>query len=258
MTSDFEFEGKTVEQAVEEACRKLSLKKSDMKYDVLSYGSTGIFGLVGMKKARIRIKPAENHRLEKAENAKPPAEEAQEATALHSDAIEEPPVMAIPTDEIVERCRGSLQRIVDAITTDATISVDSSSDGIRFHISGGNAAVLIGKRGQTLEAIQHLIEKIGNKQNGDTLRIQVDVEGYLKNRKENLEKLAARMAQKALQTGKTMTLGQMNPHDRRIVHLALKSDTSVKTQSIGEGLYRKLTISPKKRGRGRKPTENSG
>ena len=142
--------------------------------------------------------------------------------------------------------RDALQRIIDLITTDATISIEERSNRIFFNVKGGNSAILIGKRGQTLEAIQYILEKIVNKKRQERIRIQVDVEGYLEKRRVSLEGLAARLAEKVKRTGKPATIGQMNSHDRRIVHIALKNDSQVRTQSMGEGVLRKLVIFPKK------------
>ena len=105
---------------------------------------------------------------------------------------------------------------------------------------------MIGKHGQTLEAIQSIVEKIINKRNQHRIRVEVDVEGYLENRRNNLERQAARLAEKCKRIGKPVAVGQMNAHDRRIVHLALKDDKAVRTQSIGEGYLRKLMIFPQK------------
>ena len=115
-----------------------------------------------------------------------------------------------------------------------------------MNVAGGNAGVLIGKKGQTLEAIQSLVDKIVNKHNNhhDKIRVQVDVEGYLKTRKLNLEKLAMRLADKSKRIRKPISLGQMNGYDRRIVHMALKDDPEVETKSRGEGYMRKLVIFP--------------
>ena len=132
------------------------------------------------------------------------------------------------------------------ITTDATISIEERSNRIFFNVKGGNSAILIGKRGQTLEAIQYILEKIINKKRQERVRIQVDVEGYLEKRRISLEGLATRLAEKVKRTGKPATIGQMNSHDRRIVHIALKNDNKVRTQSMGEGVLRKLVIFPKK------------
>jgi spoIIIJ-associated protein len=140
-----------------------------------------------------------------------------------------------------------LQRIIDAITEDAKISVEQDAERIFFNVNGGNAGILIGKRGQTLDAIQSIVDKVVNKHKEKRTRVLVDIEGYLETRKENLEKLAIRLAEKSKRTGKPMSLGQMNAYDRRIAHIALKDNPDVQTRSRGEGPLRKLVIFPKKR-----------
>ena len=141
---------------------------------------------------------------------------------------------------------GVLQRIIDCITTDATISIKQDEDRTLLRVEGGNPALLIGKHGQTLEAIQYLVEKIINKHGEQRIRIQIDVESYLENRQASLQKLVGRLAEKAKQTRKPVTIGQMNAYDRRIVHLALKDDSGVRTKSIGNGYIKKLMIFPRK------------
>ncbi|MBW1842371.1 MAG: Jag N-terminal domain-containing protein [Deltaproteobacteria bacterium] len=253
MSSFLEFEGKTLEKAVKKACDELNISKKQLEHEVISYGSTGIFGLVGAKKARIRVRvpeptpeavPEPLNREQRQNNA------AFEQTAGEVDSTEiersgELELHTFPDDPIVLG-RSILQRIVDFITTDAKIKVTEGPDRIMFDVKGGNSAILIGKRGQTLEAIQYLVEKMVNKQNEKRVRIQIDVEGYLENRRLNLEKLAGRLADKAKRTGKPATIGQINAHDRRIVHIALKDDNGVRTQSMGDGLLKKLVIIPKK------------
>ncbi len=149
-------------------------------------------------------------------------------------------------DDPKEIGREALQRMIDLITTDATISIEEKSNRFCFNVKGGNSAVLIGKRGQTLEAMQYIVEKIVNKKRKERVGIQVDVEGYLEKRRISLEKTAFRLAEKVKRTGKPATIGQMNSHDRRIVHIALKDDDMVRTQSMGDGILRKLVIFPKK------------
>ena len=121
-------------------------------------------------------------------------------------------------------------------------AINHLTDKICYNISGGNTAILIGKRGQTLEAMQYLVEKIVNKQIGRRIRLEIDVEGYLIARRERLESLAQRLGEKVKRTGKPLTAGQFNAHDRRIIHIALKEDNAVRTHSVGEGYYRKLKI----------------
>ena len=263
MTSGLEFEEKNVELAVEKACKELNLSKEELEYDVLSYGSTGIFGLVGSKKAKIRVNHPRKNVIEDKwdkllENI--PSEPILEKYPIQTEKPAEKAEDQQILDETVDTCKQVLQRIIDTITTDTAISVEKKSDHIFFDVKGENPAVLIGKKGQTLEAIQYLIEKVANKGNDQRVRVQVDVEGYLKTRRLNLERLATRLAEKAVRTGKPMTIGQMNAHDRRIVHLALKNDGSVRTQSLGDGAYRKLMIYPKtkERGSGRRMSARYG
>lgn len=282
MPSCLEFEGKVVEKAVEKASEELNIPKDKLRYNVVSYGSSGIFGLVGAKKAKICVTlPDKGKRKQRSqspakESTPPPAKrqyldeetsksvsdiveeafemaspktDASAADAAQNDAEKSPDFQNLLDDEAVQYGLEALQRIVDQITTDAVVSIKNGDDRLLFNINGGNTGVLIGKRGQTLEAIQYLIEKIVNRHSDERIRIQVDVEGYLENRKASLKSLAKRLAEKAKSTGKPSTVGQMNAHDRRIVHIALKNDSGVRTQSVGDGFYRKLVIFPNKKRR---------
>ena len=260
MPSQMEFEGKDVEIAVKNASKKLNMPAEKLKYSVISYGSTGIFGLVGAKKARIRVTVPDSAPQNPKKVRTPPPPEQNDIPRENPDPEipDAPPAPEISTEiapektprsldeAVLQAGKDALQQIVDAITTGASISMEIDPEHILFNISSDNSAILIGKRGQTLDAMQYLVEKIVNRQNDDRVRVQVDIEGYLKNRKNNLDQLAGRLAEKVKHTGKAASAGQMNAHDRRIVHMALKDDMAVRTQSIGEGLYRKLMIFPKK------------
>jgi spoIIIJ-associated protein len=267
MTASLEFKAKNVDKAVEKASGELNVPKKDLKYEVLSYGSSGIFGLSSAKKAKIRVQLPRNSQFsasqpeigefesetaEVPENRKSPDElnlSVNDAAAKENQEGQK--LFSFPEDP-VEIGRLVLQRIIDAITSDAKISVEQDSERIFFKVNGGNAGILIGKRGQTLDAIQSIVEKVINKHKENRTRVLVDIEGYLETRKENLEKLAMRLAEKSKRTSKPMSLGQMNAYDRRIVHIALKDNPDVQTRSRGEGPLRKLVIFPKKRSFSRK------
>ncbi|HEA66072.1 MAG TPA: KH domain-containing protein [Desulfobacterales bacterium] len=241
MSKHLEFEDKSVEKAIQKACDKVHMTKEELRYEVISYGSSGIFGLVGSKKARIRVTipefaPTPNKTGQPAKKKVLPSEPTK---------IEDSEKDAVSTDP-VELGKSALQRIIDFITTDAEISVKEASDRILLNVKGGNTAALIGKHGQTLEAIQYLVEKVVNRQMEQRTRIYIDIEGYLEARQASLERLAIRLAEKVKRTGKPETVGQMNAHDRRIVHLALKGDEGVRTLSKGDGFIKKLLIFPKK------------
>ena len=163
MSPSLEFEDKNVEMAVKKACEKLKIPKEKLKHDVISYGSTGIFGLVGTKKARIRVilpKTSQEIKIEDTNTTKQKADSLDQTvkkedfqTDVKSDDIEISP----SEDDPKEIGKEALQRIIDLITTDATISIREKSNRFIFNVKGGNSAILIGKRGQTLEAIQYIV-----------------------------------------------------------------------------------------------------
>jgi spoIIIJ-associated protein len=256
--SSLEFLAKNVDKAIEKACAELNLAPDKIMYDILSPGSSGIFGLAGVKKAKILVHLPEKPKVPASEDEVPtpnsgPQDEISSEKILSAEHLFEDDDADNPRPITFEKNpldlgRSVLKRIVDSITAEAEITADENSGWLFFNINGGNAGILIGKKGQTLDAIQSLVEKIVNKHNpyNDRIRVQVDVEGYLATRKANLEKLAERLADKSKRIRKPISLGQMSAYDRRIVHLALKDDPDIRTKSRGEGYMRKLVIFPHK------------
>ncbi|CAN2040027.1 spoIIIJ-associated protein [Candidatus Magnetomoraceae bacterium gMMP-15] len=255
-----EFDGKTADNAVQKACNELNLKKERLEYDVISYGSTGIFGLVGTKKARIRVSVPDNEEKQNYNSKKPFFQKDQNDDFISDsflkkrntfqarDSYEENEQPSETIDELAEQGFEALKKIINAITTDAVVTKDMKNEKIIFNVKGGNAAILIGKRGQTLEAMQYLVDKVVNKKRyRNKIRVRVDVEGYLEAREESLTKLAVRLGEKVKRSGRPTTLNPMNAHDRRIIHIALKNDIRLRTQSMGTGYYRKLVIFPQRR-----------
>ena len=239
MTSYKEFEGKNIEQAVKKACSKLKIDKEKIRYKVISYGSTGIFGLAGRKKAKINVSVPE---VKKAAEKKPEYKIAnkEDGRAYYENKENE------LRGNNVQSGKDVLQKIIDSITEDAKIKIDERTNKTIFNVIGGNPALLIGKRGKTLEAIQLIVEKVINKKNEKRSRTLVDIEGYMEKRNSYLKSLAKRLADKCKRFGKPMSIGEMNAHDRRIIHITLKSDKEVSTISKGEGILRKIVIFPKK------------
>ena len=275
MNQFVEFEGKNIDQALARASDELGTPVERLEYDVVSYGSSGIFGLVGAKKAKIRVKSKKLMGIAK-ETRQQARDLVKDAFQIEDEGVEDQDndesdmldendnddeekekstgdnkISEADMERIIATGRDALQRLVDFITEDSRIDVENTGQRVVFKVEGGNSGMLIGKRGQTLEAIQYLVEKIVNKQHEQRVRVLIDVEGYLKTRKTNLQKLASKMADKAQKTKKPVTIGQMNAYDRRTVHLHLKNNAGVRTQSVGEGYYRKLIIFPKKGKRGR-------
>ena len=245
MTSYIEFEGKNIEQAVKKACGKLKIDKDKIRYKVISHGSTGIFGLVGRKKAKINVSVPE---VKKPEEKRPEKKiDNKEADKESFDNKE-----SELRENNVQTGKEVLQKIIDSITEDAKITIVERSNKTIYNVVGGNPALLIGKKGKTLEAIQLIVEKVINKKNEKRSRTLVDIEGYMEKRNSYLKSLAKRLADKCKRFGKPVSIGEMNAHDRRIIHITLKRDKEVSTSSKGEGVLRKIMIFPKKNFRQKK------
>lgn len=263
MNSLREFEGRTVEKAIAAALQELEIPREELDYKVVAKGSAGLFGLFGAKNARISVALKEKRGIKQGKMAKSLVDEAFGTSPSAEVAPREPQESAgedrtveytervfeegffkglTPADAGVE----ILKEIASFISEESEIAYRVEGDILAYNVTGGNAAVMIGKKGQTLEAIQYLLDKIINKHSTERVRVQVDIEGYLEMRKEKLRLHAQRMAEKVKKTGKPHTIGHMSSHDRRIIHLTLKDDRGVRTQSMGEGYYRRLVIFPKR------------
>lgn len=206
-----EFEGKTTEEAIENACAHFQVPSEELEIEIQSVGSPGIFGLGG-KKARIRA-------------------------ALRVE----------PEEDLLPRAREILEQVLEKMEESATVSATQEEDRISLLIATDDAGLLIGKQGQTLDALQYLVTKMLAKQTKKKVRIAIDVEAYRARHNEALALLAQKYGEKVKRTGKSVTLNPMNPYDRRIVHMALQGDKDLKTISRGEGLYKKVVISPVKK-----------
>jgi spoIIIJ-associated protein len=250
MAQTVELEAKSVEQAVKQACDRLEISPERLKYDVISYGSTGIFGIGKNKKAKIRVVMSEGQVWEhENKDAGGGGDSAEDTRNRLRDLIDETlndgrSESGAETDPRIDMGKDVLQRIVDNISSGAEVTVEKSEENVLYNVEGGNSAVLIGRHGQTLDAMQSLVEKIVNKQNASRVRVQVDIEGYRESRKKNLIRHAESLADKCKRIRRPVTVGHMNAHDRRIVHMALKGDAKVRTRSSGDGFMRKLVIYP--------------
>jgi len=211
---EYEFEGKTTEEALENASRELALQPEELNFDILEPGSAGIFGLVGGKKAKIRIT------LEKPEETN--------------------------NENGVQLAREALEKILGLIPVETTVNAEQTDGKIVLSIEGDKSGLLIGRRGKTLDALQYIVNKIVNKALDKKTYVVVDSENYRKRREESLTQLALKMGDKAKKIKKPVSTNLLNPHDRRIVHLTLQEDIDLDTKSRGDGLLKKVVIIPKK------------
>jgi spoIIIJ-associated protein len=161
-----------------------------------------------------------------------------------------------PPQELGSRARAVLSEILSLLgaTCSVELQTGETPDTLVLSVSGDNGGLLIGRRGQTLDALEYIVNRIVSRADeAGPGRIVIDVERYRERRREYLEALAHRLAAKSRQTGRVVTLNPMSPRDRRIVHIALREDGSVETRSQGQGYYRRILIVPAARGRGSSP-----
>ena len=239
-----EYKGKTVDDAITEACQALTITSDKLDYEVVDKGSAGILGFgskLAVIKARVKDEnPAKEEKIEVKEEVK--------ASIKEDKKVEEKPqkkefkvdknstaVPAADPKEFLENVFKAMDMVVD-------IDVKKSGNEIDIELSGNDMGVLIGKRGQTLDSLQYLTSLVVNKGTNEYIRVKVDTEDYRKRRKETLENLAKNLAYKVKRTKKSVSLEPMNPYERRVIHSALQNDKYVSTHSEGEEPYRKVVI----------------
>ncbi|MCM1497105.1 MAG: protein jag [Clostridium sp.] len=209
-----EFKGKTVEEAVTAASVELGVTSVELEYEVVDKGSSGFLG-IGAKSAVIRARKAEKQDGEKT---------------------------------ILDKTNDYLEILFKAmdIETKVNIDFDEENNNMSIDLEGPEMGILIGKRGQTLDALQYLISLYVNKESESYIRVKLDTENYRARRRDTLENLAKNIAFKVKRSRRSVTLEPMNPYERRIIHSALQNDKYVATRSEGEEPYRKVVVYLKK------------
>ena len=203
-----EFSAKTVDDAITEACQKLTVTSDKLGYEVVEEGSSGFLG-IGAKPAVIKARIK---------------------------------------NSVADKAKEFLKEVFDAMNIVVVIDVkyDEENRNIDIELSGDEMGVLIGKRGQTLDSLQYLVSLVVNKDEDEYIRVKVDTEDYRKRRKETLENLAKNIAYKVKRTKRPVSLEPMNPYERRIIHSALQNDKYVTTHSEGEEPFRRVVVTLKK------------
>ena len=253
----YEFEGKTDQDAIENACRQLELTKNQMDIVILEPGSAGIFGLVGSRKAKIKvtIKQKEPQPVEEVAVEEVAVEKAEEVTVASEDVppVTDPETTAPNTrEEEIAIAKEALENILALIPMEGITVTGKLEDGsVNLNIDGDKTGLLIGRKGKTLDALQFIVNKIVNKSLEKRSRVIIDSENYRRRRQEFLVQMALKMGDKAKKIKRPVATNLLNPHDRRIVHLALRDDDELGTKGKGEGILKKVVIIPRKYGSSR-------
>ena len=200
--------GKTVNDAVELALIDLNVTRDRVDVDVIEEPSKGLFGIIGVRLAKVKV------------------------TLRNIDPIEEAEIF--------------LSNVFQAMQITVMIEHISNHEGITLNLVGDDLGILIGKHGQTLDALQYLTNLAVNRKSFNKARIILDIEDYRKRRSDTLSRLAIRLADKVKRRGDKVVLEPMSPHERKIIHMALQQDKDISTYSEGEEPYRKIVIALKK------------
>lgn len=197
---------KTVDDAINEALLELGTEREDVEVEIIDEGSKGFLGLIGGRDAEVKV---------------------------------------IKVKKIEELAKEFLEKIVESMSLEASVKTKRENNNLIIDVVGinpKNKGIIIGKRGKTLDAIQYLLSIYVNKEEEEYIKVIMDIEGYRKKRKKSLIRLAKRMANKSLSSGRKVKLEPMNPYERRIIHSTLQNFKGVETFSEGEDPYRRVVI----------------
>lgn len=232
----------TVEEAVERGAAELGIPADDLQVEVLDEGGKGFLG-ISPRQARVRLTMAT------ADSEPPLTEEvAVGITPLGAPA----PIDEGEDQEAVRITHDTVVELVQRLGLEAKVSANWGEKDpearirpLLVEVNGDDLGILIGRRGETLTALQYITRLIVSKELERPVAVVIDIEGYRARREQQLRRLARKMAAQATDLDRTMELEPMPPNERRIIHVALRDNPSVTTESVGEGSSRKVTIIPK-------------
>lgn len=217
------FTGKSIEEAKQKAADEFDVRIDQITFRVVNDVKKGLFGKI---KEEAKVWAGYNHPV------------IAEVTVIDSIKAEN------KLKEQIETCRRYLQNIMEKMGIEAEINIADSEEGFFVDIDSNGSGAIIGRRGETLDALQYLTSLVVNKMDGEYKRITLDSCGYREKREETLIQLAEKISNKALKTGRPTTFEPMNPYERRIIHSAVAKVEGVNSKSVGEEPYRKVVISP--------------
>jgi spoIIIJ-associated protein len=261
-----EAEGSTIEEAIANALKQLQVERDRVEIEILSHATKGFLG-IGGKKARVRaairaplsVRTAEPQpepqrprpRNRQAESPRPTEGEPQLYRQRERPREVEPAKEVTkseesipPSPELGEKACAAIKELLQHMQVSGTPTVGVRDGEMIITVTGAPEGFLIGHRGQTLDALEYLLNRITTHSEESEGHIAVDVDGYRERRWKSLEHLALRLGERAKRRRKTITLSPLSPRDRRVIHLTLEEDPLVSTKSVGRGYFRQVCIVP--------------
>ena len=230
--------GRTVAEAEEQALAALGADRSEVAVEILNRGRQGFLG-IGGELAEVRVTRLAAAAADPSHTPPPAAEPGAPAPAL-SDSPDTPAGAAVLV----------VERILNTVGAEVQVTLRADHDefagGPVIDINGPDSGLLIGRRGNTLQSLQFIVQSIVRHQFDQDIRVSLDVEQYRSRREDSLREMADRVADRVVQTGRSITLEPMTPSDRRVVHLYLGERSGIRTESVGYGEGRKVQIIPER------------
>ncbi len=224
---EIEIEGKTVQEAIKKGLKEIGLSKDDVDVKILSEGKTGLFGLMGASPAKIKITPKDA--AKKTDKPIKDGEKPLKETLLQT----------------CSNVKDELKNILKLMGITSEVDTKVEGEYVHADINTSDSALLIGKKGQTLGALELITNMIMNRRSKDfRVRTLVDTAGYRARRTKTLEHLAEQTALEVKKTGEAIQLEPMSASERRIIHMMLKDNPDIQTNSDGQGAFRKVVLSP--------------
>jgi spoIIIJ-associated protein len=225
MAKHIEVSGQTIEEAIQKGLKALDIDKSRANIEILDEGKSGLFGLMGSAPAKIRM----SSKVE---------QDMQAACVTQGQACSE------AAAALAAKSKEALSKMLSLLGFDANLSTQFDADGFILNVDSSDSAILIGRNGQTLCALETLLKLMVKRSDNKDIRIGIDIGGYLERRNEKLVLQAKELANKVKAEGMPVSLA-LSASERRVIHLTLKDSKDVETVSEGEGLDRRITVRPR-------------
>jgi spoIIIJ-associated protein len=245
MSEKKHYSGADVPQAIANACNDLGTTQDHLNIEVIAAGTPGFFGLFGKKKASIQVSLKNKgrgsaERPQRGTKGEPERKGPIRGGAPAERAPEKAP--AVISQSQLNEIKTDLEKILELTGFPATVEVANEANKIHAQIAAGHDEALIGPEGQTLDSIQYLMRKIISRRIEGKVMFSLDAGDYRNQRSQELEAKALKLAEEVRESGRTKSIPALNPAERRIVHMTLQNDRTIRSRSVGDGHFKKILI----------------
>lgn len=258
MSEKLEFTGTDVSQAIANACASLKVSQGQLNIEVLAAGSTGIFGIIGKKKAKISVslkqkkgKGSGQRPSKGPKDNRPQNRGGRRRPSAGNDRQPEKKPAELSAENLDE-VKADLEKILTLMGLPKDVEVTNKANKIYAHIDTDTTEEIVGPEGQTLDSLQYLMRKIISRRIEGKVMFSLDAGNYRDQRRQELEERALSLSDEVKKSGRTKSIPALNPAERRIVHMTLQDDNTIRSRSVGDGHFKKILIYLPGRGKKKK------